>query len=115
MRTAAPQPPRNNTDRLARRLNALWGRGGRRANAVALPLALLGGLAASGVMHVPAAQSRVSDCVTPLVCPTISTPTLPTISLPLPTAPTTTTSGNTTQATTDATVTTQSTGASDGA
>src|SRR6266571_8038263 len=99
MRTAAPQPRRHNTDRLARRLNALWGRGGRCANAVALPLALLGGLAASGVMHVPAAQSRVSDCVTPLICPTISTPTLPTISLPLPTT-STTTAASTTQANT---------------
>src|SRR6266571_8181006 len=119
MRTAmAPQTRRNNTHPVAWRLNALWGRGGRRANAVALPLALLAGLATSGVMDVPAAQSRAADCVTPVICPTITTPTLPTISLPLPTTtttPPTTTSADPTQANTDATATTQSTGAPDGA
>lgn len=50
---------------------------------------------------VPVHAARPLDCVTPVLCPTVSVPTLPTVSLPLPTSPASTTA--TTQATTSTT------------
>lgn len=65
-------------------------RGRRIIAGLALCALLAGGCFAATAVPVHAA--RPLDCVTPVLCPTISVPTLPTVSLPLPTTPTSTTS-----------------------
>jgi hypothetical protein len=72
---------------------------GRRTIAgLALCALLVGGCFAATAVPVHAA--RPLDCVTPVLCPTVSVPTLPTVSLPLPTIATTTTSTQPTPTTT---------------
>jgi hypothetical protein len=57
-----------------------------------------GGFAASAV---PVHAARPLDCIAPVLCPTVTVPTLPTVSLPLPTTGTTTTSTASTSTTGD--------------
>jgi hypothetical protein len=67
-------------------------RGKRIASGVVLSVVLGGGCFAADAVT---AHARPLDCVTPVLCPSVSVPTLPTVSLPLPT-----TNSSTTQPTT---------------